>query len=268
MLGPAVARADSPVATLASQVASHIAGRAVTVKCPDAATFDADSGVPDGTVSGFVDNYLASDGSLHAGDVAELAPNICDALNTFATAATKPTLCVPESEQTVYATRPFKQKSRVKVHGKWRTVTKVVRRKVPVGSKLVAAGPLGPCYSSTTGEATVDAATYPNFWDSYGDYAWAIQTLAAASIHLQGDVSATVNGQLLGDPLAEAHAQCYGMQWLPWVAQQLGDSAADGVAVAQYVYDMLYSSEDPYWSADCTAGGAMDTRPDKTQPWP
>jgi hypothetical protein len=268
-LAAPVARADSPITPLASQIASHIAGRTVTVECPDQATFDADSGVPEGTVDGFVDSYLADDGTLHPGDVTEIAPDACAELETFASAATKPTLCVPQSETTVYASKPFRVKSRVKVRGRWKTVVKTVHRQVPVGSKLEPAGPLGPCYSSTAG-AVQTGSTDPSFWDDYGNYGWAILTLAHESIHLQGDVDATVNGQVVGDPLAEAHADCYGMQWMPWVAEQLGDSADDALAIAQYVYDILYpgTAGTAYWSADCAPGGPMDVRPDKTQPWP
>ena len=52
-------------------------------------------------------------------------------------------------------------------------------------------------------------------------YADAIRTLAHESIHLSGS---SVGDGAAGDPLGEAKANCHGMQWMPYVAEQLGAS--------------------------------------------
>lgn len=90
------------------------------------------------------------------------------------------------------------------------------------------------------------------FWDAYFDTAEALQTLVHESIHLRGDP-------------VEAEAECYGMQYLAYAAQQLGDTPDDAAAIAQYYATQLYPqrrTESPaYWSPECRAGGALDLTP-------
>ncbi len=112
-----------------------------------------------------------------------------------------------------------------------------------------------------------------SYWTSYSIYAFAILTLAHEAVHLGGIVGGTLaNGQQVGDPQAEAKADCYGMQWMPYVAEQLGDSAGDAQAIAEYFYDKIYpivETNDPsYWSPECRPGGALDIRPPGTTAWP
>ena len=163
-------------------------------------------------------------------DYAELSPSVCRSLQSFALAAAKPTKC----SRTV----------RVR-----RTVVRVVRRKrLRVTTYSAVARPAGPCFPRGR-QQTGDQP----FWDGYFADAEAIQTLAHESIHLKGDP-------------VEAEAECYGMQAVGSVAQQLGDSADDGRAIARYYATLLYPQRETqspdYWSAECRAGGALDLTPD------
>ena len=95
-------------------------------------------------------------------------------------------------------------------------------------------------------------------------YAIAILTLAHESIHLSGIVGGTLsNGLAVGDPQAEAKADCYGMQWMPYVAEQLGDTPDDAQAIARYFWDKVYPLDltlDPeYWSARLPSPAARST---------
>jgi hypothetical protein len=69
---------------------------------------------------------------------------------------------------------------------------------------------------------------------------------------------------------AESEAQCVGMQWMPYVAGQLGDTAADAEAIAQYAYADLYPDFEgtPYWSPGCVPGGTLDRRGAGHRAWP
>ena len=104
----------------------------------------------------------------------------------------------------------------------------------------------------------------PAFWGSYAVYAVAILTLAHESIHLAGIVGGELGNDLkVGDQLAEAKADCYGMQWMPYVARQLGDTRPDAQAIADYYWRTIYRSErastfPQYWSANCANGRALD----------
>lgn len=162
-------------------------------------------------------------------DYAELSPTVCASLESFALATVKPTKCV----RTV----------RVR-----RTTTRVVRRrKIRVTTYVRVAQPPGPCFAGgrrLSGDQP--------FWDGYFADAEAIQTLAHESIHLKGDA-------------VEAEAECYGMQAAASVAQQLGDTADDGLAIAQYYATLLYpqrQTQSPaYWSPECRPSGALDLTP-------
>jgi hypothetical protein len=127
-----------------------------------------------------------------------------------------------------------------------------------------------PCY---LGDGRTAAPQNAAYWARYESISIAILTLAHESIHLSGTVGGTLqNGLSVGDPQAEAKADCFGMQWMPYVAEQLGDTPADAQTVARYFWDKVYglsrATHPQYWSADCRPGGALDERAAETTAWP
>lgn len=254
-----------PLEVLAGTIASHIAKRDVTVRCEGdnawVALVTGNGGNP-GSELGYVAASFYLDGRLaQISPVAEVTGSVCLALQVFGSADAKPTKCaaIVQKTLTVYRTQRVKKL----VHGKqvWVTerVASAVVKDVP--------GPPGPCYANHKQVAPMTAA----FWDSYRSDALALLTLAHESIHLSGDVGGVLsNGLFAGDPLAEVHAECYGLKWISYVAQQLGDTADDGDAIAQYAYDTIYPlyKGTSYWSADCVPGGALDVRPPGRTAWP
>ena len=240
---PALSWADSthqsPIEVLAGKIASHIAGRTVSVRCEGPVAWTALTGVTTGQASeaGFVSTTWDSTTGelLTTSDYAELdGGSICRLLQSFAAATTKPTQCLSAATPQVFTTavevRPATQVS-------------------------------GPCYLTDGREA---APMTPAFWASYALYAVAILTLAHESIHLAGIVGGKLgDGLEVGDQLAEAKADCYGMQWMPYVARQLGDTRPDAQAIADYYWRTIYQSErtsifPQYWSANCANGRALD----------
>jgi hypothetical protein len=230
---------------LASRIASHIAGRPVTVRCDAdaewAAAVGGTGGDPAGE-SGFVATaWNGSSGQLLSlSSVAELAPGICGPLQQFAAAGAKPTKCAARAQALLSARRS------------------AVR------------APAGPCYPGDGGSTALRPQSY---WSAYSSYAIAILTLAHESVHLGGVVGGRLsNGLAVGDPQAEAKADCFGMQWMPYVATELGDTRDDAQAIARYVWDRVYglsrTTHPDYWSADCRPGGALDTRPPGAAAWP
>jgi hypothetical protein len=256
----------SGLEVLLSGIASTIAGRAVTVRCEgdtDWRVLVARQGGDPAAELGFVGIAYDAQGRLTSlATVAELAgQSVCLPLKAFAVAVTKPTKCRSASFVAVTEKVP----TRVLVHGK--LVRRVIARRV------VRLGPYEsptPCYPPDGRVQAVDAT----FWEDYDAYATAILTLAHESIHLGGTVGLRLaNGTVRGDPLAEAKAQCWGMQWMPYVAEQLGDSAADAQAIATYWWDRDYPRYEQlaggqYWSADCRSGGALDLHLPGATAWP
>ncbi|MGZ4399198.1 MAG: hypothetical protein ACXVZ1_12370 [Gaiellaceae bacterium] len=114
-----------------------------------------------------------------------------------------------------------------------------------------------PCYGEP-------GAVPDGGWARYSHLAYSIETLAHESIHLFDNAA----GQRADLP-QEKRAECFGMQWVPWVAEQLGDSAADGRALAEYLYRYAYPQKrgTTYWSSDCREGGSLDLTP-KDGTWP
>ena len=55
------------------------------------------------------------------------------------------------------------------------------------------------------------------------------------------------------------------MQWIPYVAQRLGDTPDDAQALATYFWDAIYprarTAAPQYWSADCRSRGPLDIGP-------
>lgn len=217
--GTAVA---TPIETLASRIASGIAGRPVSVACESDTAW---ASLTEPSVLGFVSFW-----GSRPGDVAELSPDVCSALQSFALATTKPTKC----SLTVRVPRT--------------TVRVVHRRKVRVTTYVAAPQPPTACFAGGR-----QLAGGQPFWNGYFADAEAIQTLAHESIHLKGDP-------------VEADAECYGMQAIASVAEQLGDTPDDGLAIAQYYATLLYPQRQTqapaYWSPECRPGGALDLTPD------
>jgi hypothetical protein len=86
---------------------------------------------------------------------------------------------------------------------------------------------------------------------------FALQTIAHEAVHLSGVED-------------EAVAECYGMQFLAWVAWKLG--APDGLAremAADYwrEYYVVERPGTPYFDEGCRDGGVLDLAPDRTG-WP
>lgn len=276
---------QSALENLAGQIASRIANRSVSVRCEGAydwQTLATQRGFDPRYELGYVEYTWFTRGGVPFGNAtisgfAELSPDVCLPLQNFAVAPAKPTKCSQPITQTVtkLTTQSVQEKRKVRVRvtvrGKkvWRTVTKTVTvtKQVPTQVDQQVPGPLAPCLANSTMLPVSDST----FWPSYQGYAMAMFALAHEAIHLGGAVGGRLSsGYLVGDQQAEAHANCYGLQWIPWVATQLGDTPDDALAIAQYAYTVIYPryQGSAYWSADCVPGGAMDIRTDKSAPWP
>jgi hypothetical protein len=215
----------------------------VTVRCDSEAEWTKvvteAGGDPQGE-SGFVATQWLSTGRLLSlSTTAELSSAICGPLQQFAQASVKPTRCPARSARLLASKRHLR----------------------PV---------LVPCY---LGAGKTVAPMTPAYWSTYNLDAIAILTLAHESVHLGGVVGGTLsNGVAVGDAQAEAKADCNGMQWMPYVAEQLGDGPDDAQAIARWFWEKVYRLSRPshpeYWSADCRPGGALDERPPGTAAWP
>jgi len=274
----------TPFEQLASSIASSIVGRPVTAKCEDQATWTSlnlhgDSSevlgfvreAPHSTTSVVV-NYRVvwayhivhhkrvryrkkvpytttvthADTFTQSADTVELSPAVCGPLQQFAEASTKPTKCTP------------------------------VGPAVPCFVGTPTTNYPGICTDSTLSVCYSTAIGWGNdFYDTYDGYAQALLTLAHESIHV---IQNTAGNVVPADSLIESQAECSGMQWLPQVAVQLGDSQDDAQAIAEYLWLLdypgakslsdPYSIQRPYWSADCTPGGPLDIRPPGSTVWP
>jgi hypothetical protein len=254
---------ESELELLLSRIATEIAKKDVSVRCEG----DTDwrklvterGGDPNAELG-----YVGVDFSRRTGELRSLSTfaeltggAVCLPLKRFAVAQVKPTKCVVTwfKKSTVYVQKL--------VNGTTKRVPKVVVTKVK--------NPPARCY---LGNMRI-AREMPNaYWEAYWEYATAILTVAHEAIHLGGMVGQRFgNGQVVGDPDSEAKANCFGMQWMPYVAQQLGASADDAQAIATFYWDVIYpeyktSSYSRYWSAECRPGGAMDQRPAGKTAWP
>jgi hypothetical protein len=229
---------QSPLELLAGQIASHIAGRPVSVRCEGDTDWAALVGEP-----GVEQGYVASSWNAGTGQLVSISSTIelaggsvCLPLQRFAAAAAKPTKC----------SAPFRPPPALR---------RPVRRTQAVAP--------GPCY---LGGGRTAAPMTPAYWAAYGATATAMLSLAHESVHAGGVVGGTLpSGLAVGDPLAEAKAECFGMQWIPYVAERLGDTADDAQAIAAYAWDAIYPRErtaaPPYWSADCRSWGPLDIGP-------
>lgn len=219
-----------PLEVFASRLASTIAKRQVTVECDDEATW-----------TDLLGNYgVGLTGELGLVDWTSSVAHKVESVSSVAHLA--PAACVPLQAFATAAVKPT-------------TCRSGARR-----------GPPQPCYGGH-GELNPGAAAY---WRRYDAVAQALLTLTHEAIHLGGMVGGIVDGVQVGDARAEAKAECWGMQWLPWAAEQLGASAADARAIARYSFQVDYPRErgTAYWSPACVAGGAFDMRPGWSQIWP
>jgi len=77
----------------------------------------------------------------------------------------------------------------------------------------------------------------------------AVSTLTHESMHLRGWI-------------AEADAQCYAIQFVPWTVVRLGGTAAEGAAVANFALALQAAMPPEYRSQACMAGGTLDLHPE------
>lgn len=180
--------------------------------------------------------------------LAELSPFACYYLQRFALADPKPTKCetVTRQTQTVFQTVQVKKKVRVKVGGKWVTRTVITTKQVPRTVVTEVKGPPAPCYAG----GSVGPSMPASFWEEYENFALAILTLAHEAMHL-------------GGVFDEDAAECSGLQWMPYVAEQLGATPDDARVIVRYALDKIYPQAQgtEYWSSDCREGGPMDLTP-------
>jgi len=248
---------------LAGEIASHIAGRSVTVRCESADDWAAlatghslDPNGEDGYVGSTWDEASGTLESLST--VAELdGATVCSPLSAFAAAAPKPTKCaLPPALVRAAPGRPAGGSAR-------RSLAATARARSPL--------PPAPCY---LGGGRAVRSLPPSYWLTYERDAWAMLTLAHEAIHLSGVVGGVLaDGTPVGDPQAEAKADCFGLQWVPYVADQLGDTVDDAQAIAEFIWDEIYpairtSDHSEYWSAQCAPGGQLDIRPAGATAWP
>ena len=284
---------QGPLEQLAGRIATRIAGRPVSVRCEgdtDWLKLTTDRGVDPTRELGYVGVEIFTRGGLvtavNTAAFTELSPGTCAALQAFAQADPKPTTCRPPVSVTTTVLKAKRVATRVRVDlgpdpkrpGKRRTVVRTVWKtvQVPTAATTEQPGPAVPCYVDESGRAPRFAVDLSRAdVRAYEITAEAILTLAHEAVHLGGAVGGTTtSGLSYGDLLAEARAECSGMQWMAYVAQQLGGSAADAVAIAQFQARWRYPLRNTpgnaaeYWSADCGAGGALDTRTDRAAPWP
>lgn len=261
---------QSPLEVLAAQIAGHIAGRAVTVECDGQTDWNARASQYqfDPLVElGFVpfQYYISSRTVVADANHVFVSPTACWNLDQFGMATVKPTKCQSVVTQTTTKLLPqrYRVTVRVKVKGRWlkRTVWRV--RFVRKTSTQTTTGSTGPCYLGNEQTATSEPMSY---WQSYSQYAQGILTLAHESVHLTQDrAGVSIDAAL---PTSETNANCYGLQWMPYVAEQLGASPDDAEAIAEFAYDYLYPgyqgishNGSPYWSADCRPNGPLDLTP-------
>ena len=289
----------TPLELLAGRIASTSAGRPVAVRCENQNDWNAlevQEGFAPGAELGFVAGqgyYPATNTFAWSATSAELSPAVCLPLQQFAQATAKPTKCQTSTQQqvTVYNTVRYSLTLTVKVRGHLVTRTVWRTKQVPTSVEQTVPGPIGPCFlgaplpsgSSIPGICvsgscySVTANEPDTFWNRYGQFASAILALAHEPIHLWQDQA---GAPVPPDALVESQAECSGMQWMAYVAEQLGDTPDDAQALADYFWQVdypayatfdqqnPYAEQHPYWSSDCTPGGTLDIRPAGSTVWP
>jgi hypothetical protein len=303
---------QGPLEQLLARIASHIAGRPVTVRCEgdhDWSVLAAQQSFDPSVEAGYVDfsRSLATNRFVSSATTMELSPGVCSYLQSFAQASVKPTKCQASTASTAQVTRfhvvtryrvvtlskPTVIDGRLLKPGVWK-ISSQVKAPYTVAQPQNALNPPAPCFlgtsttstgvcwrvptaSGTREDSCYDVTARPSgaYWSDYSAYASALATVAHEAIHLwQVQAGAVVPA----DSLIESQATCSSMQWLPYVATQLGDTSNDAQAIADFYWKVrypsyrsltdAYSKTRPYWSADCRAGGALDIRSDKNGLWP
>lgn len=287
---------QSSLEQLISQIASHITGRPVSVRCEGQNDWDIltqQRGIPAAETGGYVDGplyWVSTRTFAGSADLAQLSPTVCLNLQNFAEATSKPTKCSATQARTTTVYKTVRLKVRVRVyagrnwrrHGGHEFVTRLAWRSHRVAKTITSTvtEPPAPCFvgtpitqgTSIPGECRSSScfAVLTNepqsYWTAYDRYAQAIVTLAHESIHMQQLVDgASVDAVL---PTSETDAECYGIQWAPYVAEQLGATPDDGQAIAKWSFDIDYPAlqgvthnNSPYWSADCHQDGPLDLTP-------
>jgi hypothetical protein len=117
--GPA---ALSPLEALLGTVSTTIAGRPAAVRCEGAtdwSTLLAQVRAPASTLG-----YVRFDGAVPS-QFTEVSPTVCEPLQRFALAASKPTKCPTTASEAAYVTTTARKqvKTRVRLRGVWRTKT-------------------------------------------------------------------------------------------------------------------------------------------------
>lgn len=255
---------------LASHIASSLAGRPVAVHCEDPSTWTvlaSQLGFDSGLELGYVPVAYDPTGQTVLDDptLIELSPEVCLSLQQFASTDPKPTTCtvLVVKRETVLTKRRLLAREQVMVNGHptvrlaWRVklVPKTVRRRRRSAPR--------PCFAHGAPVAGMTNV----FWSRYADEASAILVLAHETVHL---TQYRAGAQVQPQAEVESEAQCLGMQWMPAVAVQLGDTPDDAEAIAQYTYAEIYPNfkGTPYWSAACVAGGSLDRRAPSHPAWP
>lgn len=266
----------SPLEQFAATVATHIVGRPVTVVCNgdyDWSLLAQQQGFDPAVELGYVPSFYYPSSGTIAGNADQmfLGPKVCLALQQFGFAAVKPTDCqeTVTKTTTTYVKKRYRAAVWRRVDGKrvkryvWRT------RRVAKTVTTSSLGPPAPCYISGNRALAQEDQAY---WDTYRDDVFGLWALAHEAIHQQQFVGGVLLNSVL--PTSETDANCYGLQWIPWVAQQFGATPDDAQAVAEYAYEKLYPGYQgmthdgsSYWSADCRPGGPLDLTPSDNL-WP
>jgi hypothetical protein len=232
----------TPIEAVASQIASRIAGHPVSVNCEGVPRFRTSDGTD---ALGLVWTRVNSQTGTYAATatVIELTSQVCGPLQRFAQAAQKPTKCLDSQRHVL----------------------------VPcfIGTPVArASGTAAMCWSKACYSV---AASGRSYWIAYSQYSVAILVLAHEAIHTQQAVAGRPG---TASDLIETQADCSGMQWMRWVAEQLGASSDDGEAIANFFWHVEYPqaalqrTSRPYWSADCHPGGKLDIRAADATAWP
>jgi hypothetical protein len=235
------AKSLTPIEAIAARIASRIAGHPVSVSCEGVPRFRSSDGTD---ALGLVRTLVDSTGRYAASaTVIELTSRVCGPLQRFAQAAQKPTRCLDSQSDAL--------------------VPCFLGTRVARGSVTPAVCWDAGCYGVV--------ASRPGYWSAYGRYSFAILTLAHEAIHTQQAIA----GRPRPAPdLVETQADCYGMQWMRWVAEQLGASSDDAQSIATFFWHVQYPqaaslhTSRPYWSVDCRPGGKLDIRSADATAWP
>ena len=228
----------TPFEAQLTSIASEIAERPVRVHCNDAGDWSALGamvGFEADAVWGYVTFTFGASGWVPA-EEAELSEAACRHADAFwlgGSSAKPPRTC---RLGTRIVRRTEHRVRRVRV----RTAARVVvrRQRVPVRVR-VAVPVVGLC---------------PGYVDQR---LFALQTIAHEAVHLSGVED-------------EAVAECYGMQFLGWVARRLGASEALAREMARDYWRGYYVKRRPgsaYFDAGCHDGGVLDLAPDR-RGWP